>query len=91
MGRIWCDDTVCEQESVLQVKALEKHHAEYARTKSATKRSLMKVHLERGEGPLLSDEMGKKEYGEGMTSMTRELVIEKEVPVYALPGSLVCS
>ena len=48
--RIWCDDTVCGQEWVLQVKALKEHYAKYAGTKS------WKVH-HGSKGPILSDGM----------------------------------
>jgi len=53
MGQIWCDDTVCGQEWVLQVKALKKHYAKYAGTKSR------KDH-QGGKRPLLIDGMKKK-------------------------------
>jgi hypothetical protein len=50
--RIWCDDTVCGQEWVLQVKALKEHYAKYAGTKSR------KVH-QGSKGPILDDGMKK--------------------------------
>ena len=52
--RIWCDDTVCGQEWVLQVNALKEHNAKYAGTKSG------KVHQGSKE-PILSDGMKKIE------------------------------
>lgn len=80
MGRIWCDNTVCGQEWVLQVKALKKHYAKYAGTKS------QKDHQDR-KRPLLIDWMKKRE-NEGTT---RRSIIEEKIPIDSLPGSLLCS
>jgi len=81
MGRIWYDDTVCEQEWVLQVKALKKHYAKYAGTKTR------KDH-QGGKRPLLIDGMKRKKVNEGTT---RRSIIEEKIPIDSLPGPSLCS